>query len=201
MRARRGPPPPPLAAWFTTTPPRAHGPIYFPEGLPLSPLSLPSRRRSRAPPHTPGRLSCRVHAEAGSRDSFLERNASSRLLRVSRILRIYLRVQRSGAVSLAVRRVPFSRGRAIVVVACTFGSRPAACNPFCARGCARVSYGTCVPRGPRPRIHLLPLLPSGIRRAGTTVSDEAVLRNCGVPLNFARSLFARLHFELNRAFH
>lgn len=35
--------------------------------------------------------------------------------------------------------------------------------------------GTCGPRGANRRIHLLLLLQSGIRRAGTAVSDEALI--------------------------
>lgn len=34
-----------------------------------------------------------------------------------------------------------------------------------------------MPRGPSRKIHLLLPLPSGIRRAGTTVSDEAMIQN------------------------
>lgn len=51
----------------TTTPP--YGPIYFPEGLPLSPLSFLSRRCSwvlACVPRTFRRSFCGVYAEAGS---------------------------------------------------------------------------------------------------------------------------------------
>jgi len=96
---------------------------------------------------------------------------------------IYLRVQQSGAISLPSRLLLKRKSNCCDCV----HFRDSACNPFRARGCARVSYGTCVPRGPRRKIHLLPLLPREIRRAGTTVSD--VLRNCGDRLlNFAQSV-------------
>lgn len=67
-------------------------------------------------------------------------------------------------------------------------------QPLLRAGVREGLHGTCVPRGPKRRIHLLPLLSSGIRRAGTTVSDEAIFRNCGVLLNFAESLFCPLAF-------
>lgn len=67
----RGPPPPP-PFFHAYSPPPPRGPIYFPEGLPLSPLSLLSRRRSCAP-YAPDRSSCRVHAEIRSRGTFFER--------------------------------------------------------------------------------------------------------------------------------
>lgn len=121
-----------LLVWSTTTSPR--GPIYFPEGLPLSPLSLLSRQRSYAP-HTSGRSSCRVYAETGSRGSFLgHTHPRVVFLRTSQPSDIFT-TKWCGFSSVASP----SRGKAIVVVACTFKSRPACATPF-ARGGARGFY-------------------------------------------------------------
>jgi len=152
-----------LRVWSTTTPPR--GPIYFPEGLPLSPLSFLSRRRSYVL-HTSGCSSCRVYADAGSRGSFSRTHASSSYV-------VTLQHLHNKVVRFLFPVASLSRGKAIVVVACTFKSRPTVYNPFC----TRFLYGTCVPRGSRRRIHLLLLLPSGIRRANTTVSNAKILQN------------------------
>lgn len=63
--------------WSTTTPP--HGPIYFPEGLPLSPLSLLSRRRSCAL-HTPAVLPVEFTRRTEAAIRFSSVYASSYLL-------------------------------------------------------------------------------------------------------------------------
>lgn len=166
--AARGPPSPLLTlVWSTATttaPPR--GPIYFPESLPLSPLSLLSRRRSYAP-HTPGRPSCRVHhAVAGSiRDS-----VSSRVSFACRNpFKIILSPRSTKWCGFSAGASPPREGENCC--GCVhFRIEIGGVQPL-SRGSARVFiHGTCVPRGPKRRIHLLPLLPSGIRRAGTTVS-------------------------------
>jgi len=169
MRARREPPPPPSLALVVHhhTTPRTY---IFPGGSPtfatITPVAAAFVRATHA--RCP---SCRVHAEDGSRDSFFERVRIFVSPRASQPFDISTLWSSTKWCSSFPVSSPLRKGDSIVVVACTFGTRPATCNPFFRAG-LREGYGTCVPRGLRRKVHL-PLLLSRIRQAGTTVSERS----------------------------